>query len=224
MKILIIEDNRRLSHQIKRSFIKQHVIDLADNGNDGEQKALEGEYAVIVLDLGLPDKSGQAVCKELRQLGLTTPILILTGQDKVESRISLLENGADDYLAKPFSMEELRARITALGRRTEQQYSDATLVLKDLTLNTSNREVSRSGTPIKLRRKEFDILEYLIINRGRAVTREMILRHAWEADKDSWNNTVDVHIKNLRDKVDRPFAQPLIKTEYGIGYMVEGAG
>lgn len=224
MKLLIIEDNQRLSLQIKRSFAKQHVVDTARTGIEGEQKALEGDYAVILLDLGLPDKDGLSVCRDLRQLKITTPILILTGNDGIESRVALLEGGADDYLAKPFNTDELKARVTALARRSEQKYSDSLLTVQDVTVNISKREVSREGQIIKLRRKEFDILEYLVINRGRAVSRGMILRHAWEADRDNWHNTVDVHIKHLRDKIDKPFsAPPLIKTAYGIGYMVEDA-
>lgn len=221
MKLLIIEDNKRLAQQIRRSFAKEHVVDIAHSGSEGEEMALDGAYAVILLDLGLPDKNGLTVCQELRQLHVNTPILILTGHDKLESRVTLLESGADDFLSKPFNLEELRARVLALARRREQQYADTLITLQDLEINTIRREVVRCGKVIKLRRKEFDILEYLVANRGRAVTREMILRHAWEADKDNWNNTVDVHIKHLRDKIDKPFECPLIKTAYGIGYMVE---
>lgn len=221
MKLLIIEDNQRLAQKIKRQFSKQHVVDLARTGIEGEQRALESEYAVILLDLGLPDKNGFTVCRELRQLNITTPILILTGHDRVDSRVALLESGADDYLTKPFDAAELQARVSALSRRGEQVYTDSVITVQDMTINTARREVSRGGVRIPLRRKEFDILEYLVANRGRALSREMILRHAWESDKDNWNNTVDVHIKHLRDKLDKPFSTPLIKTAYGIGYMVE---
>ena len=223
MKLLIIEDNRRLAQQIKRNFSRQHVVDIAHTGLEGEQKALEGEYGVIILDLGLPDKNGLLVCRDLRQLNVTTPVLVLTANDRLELRVSLLESGADDFLSKPFKVEELRARVLALARRNNKPYVDNLLTIQDLTINFSRREVLRSGTAIRLRRKEFDILEYLVTNRGRALTREMILRHAWESDKDNWNNTVDVHIKHLRDKIDKPFESSIIKTAYGIGYMVEDA-
>jgi two-component system OmpR family response regulator len=168
----------------------------------------------------LPDKNGYEVCKSLRAAQLNTPILILTAVTDVPSKITVLNAGADDYVTKPFNMSELKARINAVLRRSPVISEAKILEIHDLVIDPGRRQVMRSGKTITLRRKEFDILEYLVRNRGRAVTRAMIVEHAWDTNKETWHNTVDVHIKHLRDKVDRPFKQPLIKTAYGIGYMV----
>ncbi len=221
MKLLIIEDNRPLAYSIKNYLKRWFVVDVVHTGEEGLQKAQAFEYAVILLDLGLPDKDGEEVCRGLRDFKVATPIIILTGSSEIDSRVHLLDCGADDYLIKPFDRTELRARIMALTRRPMNVYTQNVLTLHDLVIDLPSRQVQRAGVPIILRRKEFDILEYLVSNCGRAVTREMILRHAWEADRDNWHNTVDVHIKHLRDKIDRPFPIPLIKTAYGIGYMVD---
>lgn len=221
MKILVIEDSQRLAERIKNYLGKQFIVDLAHTGEDGLHHAATIQYTVIILDLGLPDMSGLLVCQKIRAAGITAPILVLTGLDGLQSRVQLLDNGADDYLTKPFKAAELRARLTALARRQDRPFVKERLKLQDLEIDTHRRFVSRSGTEIPLRRKEFDILHYLINNRGRAVTRQMIIDHVWEVDRDNWHNTVDVHIKHLRDKIDRPFTNPLIKTAYGIGYMVD---
>ena len=150
-----------------------------------------------------------------------TPILILTGAADVTSRVTLLNGGADDYVTKPFSVAELKARLGALLRRPPTTMGTSTFTVQGLVIDPHRRRVERDGQAIPLRRKEFDILEYLVRNRGRPVTRSMILDHAWDGSKDTWNNTVDVHIKHLRDKIDRPFGTALIKTAYGIGYMID---
>ena len=182
---------------------------------------MAGGQDVIVLDLSLPDKSGYDVCRSIRLAQISTPIIILTGATDVTSRVTLLNAGADDYLTKPFSVAELRARLGALLRRSPTPISTEIFQVQDLVVDPHRRRVERGGVQIMLRRKEFDILEYLMRNRGRPVTRSMILDHAWDGTKDTWNNTVDVHIKHLRDKVDRPFGSPLIRTAYGIGYMID---
>lgn len=223
MKLLLIEDNKPLAESLKKQLGKTFIIDVAHSGEDGLHHALNGSYDVIVLDLGLPDRNGHDICRAIRGNAISTPILILTGVDDVESRVALLDDGADDYLTKPFNVAELRARLGALLRRPTDTYTANVLKVHDLTLDPVRRSVERGGMPISLRRKEFDILEYLVRNQGRPVTRAMILDHAWDGSKDAWNNTVDVHIKHLRDKVDRPFATPLIQTAYGIGYMVDAA-
>ena len=223
MKLLLIEDNKLLADSLKKQLGKTFVIDAFRSGEDGLQQALTGSYDIIVLDLGLPDKSGHDVCRAIRANGVSTPILILTGIDDIESRVALLDDGADDYLTKPFHTDELRARIGALMRRPTATYTSNVLTVRDLTIDPNRRSVERGGIPISLRRKEFDILEYLVRNQGRPVTRAMILDHAWDGSKDAWNNTVDVHIKHLRDKIDRPFGTTLIQTAYGIGYMVDAA-
>jgi len=221
MKLLIVEDNYRLAERIKLLLGKSFVVDVTHTGTEGLSRALSVEYSVMVLDLNLPDISGMEVCEKLRVAKINTPILILTASKERSDCVRLLEAGADDYLTKPFDREELQARVKALSRRHNHQINKNIIVHKDLVIDVNRRHVERSGVPITLRRKEFDILEYLVHNRGRAVTRSMILNHAWDTSKDSWSSTVDVHIKYLRDKIDRPFKSSLIKTAYGIGYMVD---
>ncbi len=220
MKVLIIEDNQWLASSIKDYLKTSFTVDIALTSEEGIEKALNVQYAVIILDLNLPDADGYDTCQILRTRSINTPILVLTGTKESKSCIKLLDGGADDYMTKPFNSGELRARISALTRR-RPEHESGILRFRDLIIDVARRHVERAGTAIELRRKEFDILEYLIMNRGRVVTREMILNHAWDGDRNSWNNTVDVHIKHLRDKVDRPFALPLIKTAYGIGYKVD---
>jgi DNA-binding response OmpR family regulator len=221
MKLLLIEDNIRLSERITYYLGKSFVVETATTGKEGKAKALLSTYSVIVLDLNLPDANGHDICKDLREAKLDTPIIIISGINEADSRVALLESGADDYLVKPFDPRELIARIHAVFRRHQDGYNRHIIHIKDLTIDVNRRHVERAGVPISLRRKEFDILEYLANNRGRAVTRNMILDHVWDTTKESWHNTVDVHIKYLRDKVDRPFESPLIKTAYGVGYMVD---
>jgi two-component system copper resistance phosphate regulon response regulator CusR len=223
MKLLLIEDNKPLADSLKKQLGKTFIIDACRNGEEGLQQAISGSYDIIVLDLGLPDKNGHEVCRGIRANGVSTPVLILTGVDDIASRVALLDDGADDYLTKPFNVAELRARLGALLRRPTNTYMPNVLTVRDLVLDPAKRSVERAGVPIMLRRKEFDILEYLVRNQGRPVTRAMILDHAWDGSKDAWNNTVDVHIKHLRDKVDRPFGSTLIQTAYGIGYMIDAA-
>jgi two-component system response regulator ArlR len=223
MKILVVEDNIRLAERISAKLHKSHSIDRAETGHEVLDRIKQVEYSVIILDLGLPDMSGLEVCQRLRKLSVTTPILILTGKDEMSERIELLNQGADDFMTKPFDPNELRARISALGRRRSRQPPTSQLQYKDIIIDIEERKVSRSGVNIELRRKEFDILEYLIRNKGRVLTRDMIMNHAWDADKTSWSSTVDVHIKHIRDKIDRPFAVPIIKTAYGLGYRVDSA-
>ena len=223
MKLLLIEDNKPLADSLKKQLGKTYIIDACHTGEEGLQQALSGSYDIVVLDLGLPDKNGHDVCRAIRANSISVPILILTGVDDIDSRVALLDDGADDYLTKPFNVAELRARLGALLRRPVNSYTPNVLTVQDLVVDPTRRFVERAGVAISLRRKEFDILEYLVRNQGRPVTRAMILDHAWDGSKDAWNNTVDVHIKHLRDKIDRPFSTPLIHTAYGIGYMVEAA-
>jgi two-component system, OmpR family, response regulator len=223
MKILFIEDNRLLIDSVKKLLKASYVVDFARTGREGVEKASSIKYCAILLDLGLPDKTGFDVCRELRDANITIPILILTVQKDPDTSVKLLNCGADDYLTKPFNGDVLKARIAALLRRGHEVSDERIIGIHDLTVNITRREVKRSGVCISLRRKEFDILEYLVTNHGRALTRSMILDHVWESGTEGWNNTVDVHIKHLRDKVDRPFGKSLIKTAYGIGYMINDA-
>jgi len=221
MKILYIDDNRLLVSSVKKLLANLYVVDSMGTGREGIDKASSVNYNLILLDLGLPDIDGCTVCQELRMAGVKAPILILTVQKDQNTSVKLLNCGADDFLTKPFHGDVLKARIAALLRRGQQLQQEKILRVGDLTINVTRRAVWRSGVPIRLRRKEFDILEYLVANTGRTLTRPMILDHVWESGTEGWNNTVDVHIKHLRDKVDRPFDKPLIKTAYGVGYMVD---
>ncbi len=221
MKLLVIEDNPRLSDRLRRQLQKQHVVDTVRSGHEALQLLASSPPDCILLDLGLPDMSGLEVCRRIRASSNDVPILVLTGVDETLSKVRLLEAGADDYVTKPFEAAELRARIEALARRRSRGSSATVLHIGDLTLDLSRRTAIRDGTVIKLRRKEFDILEYLVRNAGRVMSRQMIMNHAWPATSTSWSGSVDVHIKQIRDKVDKPFTYSLIKTAYGVGYMVE---
>lgn len=225
MKLLFIEDNISLINSLKDYFGKTYKIDYAAQGEKGIELASSGQYDVIVLDLGLPDINGQEVCRAIRKRNVTTPILVLSSAAEPSIKVTLLKIGADDYVTKPFHGTELRARLIALMRRGHFD-PEAPYILKvdSLTLDPTRRRVERQGHKIDLRRKEFDILEYLLRNRGKVVTRSMIMDNVWSADSESWNNTVDVHIKYLRDKVDRPYKQKLIKTAYGLGYTIDDRG
>jgi DNA-binding response OmpR family regulator len=221
MKILFIDDSQLLISSVKRLLSKHYIVDSANTGSEGIHKACTVKYSLILLDLGLPDMDGYEVCRALRRAKIVAPILVLSVQKNPLTLAQLLNSGADDYYTKPFNSEVLRARINALLRRSNTLTEEQVVNVKGLTVNVTRRQVSRHGKRITLRRKEFDILEYLILNRGRALTRTMILDHVWESGTEGWNNTVDVHIKHLRDKIDRPFGTSLIKTAYGIGYLVD---
>lgn len=221
MKLLVIDDNDALVRSLKDFLGKDFVIDAAGTATEGLQLAMARSYDVIILDISLPDGSGNDVCREIRAANIATPILILSTMGSVRNRVDLLTIGADDYVVKPFSLLELRARLFALMRRMPDTRDTTVLTVGDIVINMNNRSVQRAGQEIKLRRKEFDILEFLVRNSGQVVSRSMIVDHIWEADTDRWQNTVDVHIKHLRDKIDRPFGAPLIKTAYGIGYVLE---
>jgi two-component system response regulator RegX3 len=221
MKLLLVEDNQRLAERISYHLRKSYIIDVVESGEDALEKVKLIEYGVILLDLGLPGMSGLEVCKNMRLLKVNNPILVLTGNTEMTDRISLLDAGADDYVTKPFNTDELRARIAAVGRRQNRSDIRAIVEYRDLKMDIDQHKVSRSGIDIKLRRKEFDILEYLIINKGRIMTRTMIMDHVWSSHTNSWTSTVDVHIKHLRDKIDKPFSDAYIKTAYGLGYKID---
>jgi DNA-binding response OmpR family regulator len=221
MKILLIEDDQDLAQTLKSALVPSYVIDVAHSGQCGEEQASVNDYDVIILDLVLPDTDGVNVCSSLRKAHVTTPILILTGKLGVEDLVCALDAGADDYLTKPFKMVELLARLRALVRRGQERPDQPILVVEDLVLDVTTKTVVRSGKTIALRRKEFLLLEYLMRYPGKVLTRSMILDHVWESESDPITNTIDVHINCLRDKVDKPFVKPLIKTVHGLGYKIE---
>lgn len=221
MRALIIEDNRNIRLSLKRGLRDLYVIEFAGHGKEGVQLAEQNNHDVIVLDLGLPDISGLEVCNSIRAAGITTPILILSADIDSKQKVTLLNAGADDYLTKPFSLEELKARMRALLRRGSAELKSNCLRVADLRLDCDTRTVTRAAQPIALRRKEFDLLEYLMRNNGYVVSRSMVMDHVWGAETDTWTNAIDVHIKYLRDKIDKPFDLPLIKTVHGVGYKID---
>jgi len=221
MKLLIIEDNPRLSMRMKQQLQKWYVVEVANTGDEGLRLVSTDMFDLVLLDLGLPDTPGIEVCRQIRGLTRDTAILIVTGTDSVQNRVELLNTGADDYIAKPFDLSELRARINALARRKERNQSTPFITVGELSIDPARRTVTRANVAIKLRRKEFDILEYLASSAGRVLSRQMIIDHVWPTTSKGWVGSVDVHIKQLRDKIDKPFAYPLIQTSYGVGYMVD---
>lgn len=220
MKILLIDDNTRLAERIQHKLRSVFVIDIVHTGEDALEQLKQVEYGIVILDIGLPDIKGQDLCTKIRA-HYDLPIIALTGFQDVATRIEMLDLGVDDYLCKPFDIQELRARIHALARRRSKPKVSQNLTYRDIEINTMAHTVTRAGQSIALRRKEFEILEYLVLNQGRTVTRRMIMDHAWNADTKSWQNTVDVHVKHLRDKIDKPFDTDYIKTIYGFGYKLE---
>jgi DNA-binding response OmpR family regulator len=220
MRILLVEDNRRLSNTIRLSLVDDgYAVDTAFDGNEGEELATLTPYDAIILDIMLPLKDGLAVCRDLRHQRNRTPILILTARDAVEDRVAGLDSGADDYLIKPFAMEELRARLRALLRRDADDKSGQ-VRLGDLILDPATHEVERAGQPIELTAKEYALLEYFMRNPNRLITREMAESHIWSYDFQNSSNVIDVYIRRLRRKIDDPFDVKLIETVRGAGYRM----
>jgi DNA-binding response OmpR family regulator len=220
MKLLLVEDNKLLASSMRAYLRDSFVTDMVHTAAEGLQAAKSKTYDIIVLDLVLPDGNGYEICRSIRAAGLDMPILILTAAHETATKVKLLDAGADDFLTKPFQAEELRARLHALLRRRTGDTPVSHLTVDELTINMTNRTAVHKGQLVDLRRREFDILEYMMRNRGRVITRQMILDHVWEAGLDTSSNTVDVHVKHLRDKVDRPFSTNLIETVYGFGYIM----
>ena len=222
MRVLVVEDDRTVGQFVKRGLEEQfNQVDLVDDGVLALQRASASEYDVLVLDLRLPGLSGIEVLRTLRDRGDTTPVLVLTAQDAVESKVQALRTGADDYVTKPFAFEELLARVEALCRRPKD-IAYPTLQVVDLEIDTSLHEVRRSGVLIDLTPKEYSVLEYLVRNRGRVMTRTLITEYAWDYHFDPGTNVVDVLINRLRKKVDQGFEPKLIHTVRGVGYVLKG--
>ncbi|HET7060125.1 MAG TPA: response regulator transcription factor [Candidatus Saccharimonadales bacterium] len=220
-KLLLIEDDREIADALCHVLAPAYSVTLAATGKAGFEQARSGKYSLIVLDLNLPDMNGLEICQKLREDGLNTPVLILTGQNKVMDKIRLLDAGADDYLTKPFSLGELKARLRVLQRRGRRPGAGAErIVVGRLTLDRSKHRVQRAGQSIRLRRKEFLLLECLMLHSGTVVSRTILGNYAWQGNEKPWTNTIDVHIKHLRDKVDRPFDRQLIRTVHGLGYKI----
>lgn len=219
MKILLVEDEENVADFIRRGLEEEEfVVDVSYDGKDGFLKATTDEYDLIILDVMLPGVDGVDLCKLIRMKEIITPILMLTAKDTIEDKVKGLDSGADDYLTKPFAFDELLARIRALIRR--KSLSVEPLRCADLKLDPLKRKVSRAGKDIYLRPKEFGLLEFLMRNKNKVVSRSEILKNVWGYDFDPATNVVDVHINFLRDKIDRDYDKKLIKTVRGAGYMI----
>ena len=221
MRILLIEDDKTISQNIITNLIQLGFsIDSADNGNKGSYLARTNDYDLIVLDIGLPEKRGDEICKELRAADKTVPIIVLSVESELESKLTLLNSGADDYVTKPFHISELVARIRAILRRPQQIIPEI-ITIEDLSLNSSGMTVQRNGKTIKLTRKEFSLLEYLMKNQGKVLSRGAILEHVWDIHADIFSNTIETHILNLRRKIDKDQPIKLIHTVPGMGYKLD---
>jgi DNA-binding response OmpR family regulator len=221
MKILVIEDDPTVGQFVKRGLEEQRWgVELVDDGEEGEQRAISGAYDLVILDMRLPGKSGLEVLTALRTRGFERPILVLTAQDAVDSKVSTLRAGADDYVTKPFAFEELLARVEALARRP-RAIASATLKVGDLELDQTTHEVRRGGEPIELTPKEFTVLEYLMRHTGRVMSRTLITEYAWGYHFDPGTNIVDVVINHLRKKIDAKHERKLLTTVRGVGYVVK---
>jgi DNA-binding response OmpR family regulator len=221
MKILIIEDDKDTAESLRDSLRRDYAVDVAFNGKDGEVTASNNDYDLLMIDYNLPDIDGMSLAKDLRTHDILTPILMVTGRGGVDDKVDALDAGIDDYLTKPFQVTELLARVRALLRRSHNPYSHNVLKVGNLTLDISARNAYRGEDRIPLRRKELQLLEFLMRNKGRTVTRDMILEHVWDSSAEPTTNIVDVHMKYLRDKIDKNYEPKLIRTVYGLGYKIE---
>lgn len=220
MRILLVEDNHRLSDSLRTTLMEDgYAVDTAYDGVEGEELALLTSYDVLILDIMLPKRDGIEICRSLRDQKKTTPILMLTARDSLDDRVLGLDSGADDYLVKPFEIKELRARLRALLRR-ESGSKSGSLIINDLILDPSTHYVRRADFPIDLTAKEYSLLEYMMRNPNRLITREMVIAHLWDYDQTIVSNVVDVYIRRLRRKVDDSFDVKLIETVRGAGYRL----
>lgn len=220
MRILIVEDEVKLGNAIKRALETQkYAVDIAHTGTDGLDMAIGEDYDLILLDVMLPEMDGIEVCRKIREEGKHTPILMLTAKGQVADKVLGLDVGADDYVIKPFSFEELFARIRALIRRPKDT-TNIVLKVKNLTLDPRSFKVKRGDKTIELSTKEFSLLEYMLRSKNTVLSREQIVAHVWNYDADVLPTTVEVHMKHLRDKIDTPFDIKIIKTVRGRGYTI----
>ncbi len=220
MRILLVEDEKKMLDFLRQGLEEQrYAVDVADNGVDGLHWALNFSYDVIVLDIMLPGKDGLAVCRELRNQHLITPVLMLTARDTVDDRVTGLDCGADDYLVKPFAFRELLARIRALSRRDSYQKS-TTMTVGDLILDTITHSARRGDRIIDLSTKEYALLEFLMLHRNQVLSRTVIAEHLWSYDYAPDSNVVDVYIRYLRKKIDDDYEEKYIRTIRGTGYQL----
>jgi two-component system OmpR family response regulator len=223
MKILLVEDDMEIAGHVSHALSTAgHDVDSAGDGLQGLLRASSGDYAALILDRMLPGLDGLSLMKQLRAKGMETPILLLTTMAGIDDRVEGLEAGADDYLVKPFAFAELLARVNAMARRAEisERAAATRLAIADLEMDLIARTVHRAGQPIELQAQEFRLLEYLMRNAGRAVTRAMLLEHVWKLNFDPRTNIVETHMSRLRAKLDRNHTKDLIHTIRGTGYIL----
>lgn len=220
MRVLLVEDELRLARLVHRALTEEgYAVDLADTGQQALTAIDQITYDVIVLDVMLPDSDGLSVCRQARSRSITAPILLLTARDTIQDRVTGLDAGADDYLTKPFALAELAARLRALTRRPRESLA-VVLRAGELEIDPASREVRMAGEPVILANKEFRILEYLMRNPNRVLTRTMIADHVWDYDFLNVTNVIDVHIRSLRRKIGDPYPGTIIQTVRGIGYKL----
>jgi two-component system, OmpR family, response regulator len=226
MRLLVVEDEKRMSELLVRGLEEEsYAVDAAATGEDGVWLATETEYDAIVLDVMLPDFDGFEACRRMRQRGQWAPVLMLTARDAVDDRVAGLDAGADDYLTKPFSFAELLARVRALIRRGAHE-RPAVLTVGDLSLDPASKAVHRGDAPVSLTAKEFALLEFFMRRPGEVLTRTQLIDHVWDFAYDGDSNVVEVYVRYLREKIDRPFGRSSLETVRGSGYRLraEGAG
>ena len=220
MRVLVVEDERRIATLLERGLQEEgYAVDLAATGEDGIWLATENAYDAVLLDVLLPDLDGFEVCRRLREAGRWAPILMLTARDAVPDRVEGLDAGADDYLTKPFAYPELLARLRAVIRRGPHE-RPAAISVGDLSLDPATREVRRGDLPVPLTPKEFALLEYFMRHAGEVLTRTQILEHVWDFAFDGDSNVIEVYVRYLREKVDRPFGRQSLETVRGVGYRL----
>jgi two-component system OmpR family response regulator len=222
MRILVVEDDVKIAQAVKKGLeLKGYAVDAVHDGETGLSYASDSDYDLVVLDRMLPGMDGVELCKRVREQGVHTPILMLTARGTIGDKVEGLNSGADDYLVKPFSFDELNARVKALLRRPAQ-HTGTVIHVDDLSMDTTTYEVSRGTAPVKLSHKEFALLEYFMHHPGQVITKDMIINHVWDEDALVLPNTVEVYIGYLRNKIDRPFpdAKPLLQTLRGFGYKL----
>lgn len=222
MRILVIEDEHKIARALKKALEQEsYAVDVSYDGDDGYAMATTETYDAAIIDRMLPGKyDGIAIVEAMRKAKIHTPVILLTALGRVSDRTKGLDSGADDYLVKPFALEELLSRVRALLRRPAEQQPNV-LTVGDLSLDTINFRVVRDGKVITLTNKEFGLLEYMLRNQGRPLSKETIISHVWDYDADILPNTVEVYIKYLRNKIDAPFKTPLLHTVRGFGYKLE---
>lgn len=220
MRILVVEDEKKVASFVKKGLEEEsYAVDVSYDGMEGGYLAETNPYDLIILDIMLPGKNGLAVLRELRDKGINTPILLLTAKGSVEDKVTGLNAGADDYLAKPFVFSELLARIRSLLRRGGEKAP--VLKFADLTMDPVTRKVTRGEVDIELTSKEYALLEYLMRRPNQVLTRTMISEHVWESDFDTFTNVIDVYVNYLRNKIDKGFDKKLIQTVRGVGYILK---